>query len=139
MVPACTLMGISLGSSGLAVLLPQTLQLPCVLGLYLVAGTAGGFYLIPLSSFIQVRPYAQEKGRVQGISYFLAFSGLLISGQLFLFIGELSPAVGMAMVGGFSVMAALLWYLIKRAWHDRVDDISEHNVTLSGSIFTPEL
>jgi MFS family permease len=135
MVPACIVMGLSLGASGLAVFLPQMLRLPYALGLYLTAGTAGGFYLIPLSSFIQVRPHGQEKGRVQGISYFLAFSGLLVSGQLFLFIGELSPALGMIIVGAFSLAAALVWHLSKRALRDRVNEINEGNVTLTGSIF----
>jgi hypothetical protein len=135
MVPACMVMGLSLGASGLAVFLPLAARLPCTLGLYLAAGTAGGFYLIPLSSFIQVRPHGQEKGRVQGISYFLAFSGLLVSGQLFLFIGELSPALGMVIVGAFSLAAALVWHLIKRALRGRVNEINEGNVTLPGSIF----
>ena len=135
LVPACVLMGISLGASGLVVLLPQWIQLPCVLVLYLIAGTAGGFYLIPLSSFIQIRPHGQEKGRIQGISYFLAFSGILISGQLFLYIGKLSPAVSMVMVGGLSIVAGFLWWLIKRLLHARVWSITEQNATLTNSIF----
>ncbi|MDR1398283.1 MAG: MFS transporter [Desulfarculales bacterium] len=135
MVPACLVMGASLAASGLTALLPPSMRLPFALAAYLIAGTAGGFYLIPLSSFIQVRPHGQEKGRVQGVSYFLAFGGILVSGQLFLFIGKLPPGAGMVIVGGFSLGAGLLWWAIKRRLSERVWGISGQNATLRDSIF----
>ncbi|MFQ8736975.1 MAG: hypothetical protein ACLSAH_14035 [Bilophila wadsworthia] len=38
------------------------LRLPLLFGLYALAGTCGGLYLIPITSFIQVRPAATDKG-----------------------------------------------------------------------------
>ncbi|MCL1889597.1 MAG: MFS transporter [Desulfovibrionaceae bacterium] len=46
-------------------------------------GFRGGLYLIPLASFIQIRPAAADKGRILGISNFAAFSGIIMAGLLF--------------------------------------------------------
>ncbi|MDL2283578.1 MFS transporter [Oxalobacter sp. OttesenSCG-928-P03] len=54
-----------------------------LLAVYLITGICAGVYLIPLVSFIQIRPDAAEKGKVLGISNFASFSGIILAGFLF--------------------------------------------------------
>ena len=72
------------------------------------AGTYGGFYLIPLVSFIQIRPAAGEKGKVLGISNFASFVGILASGLIFAPLGSLHPAILLAGTG-VAILAFLAW------------------------------
>ena len=59
------------------------MQFAYLFALFAFSGICGGLYLIPLVSFIQVRPAATEKGKTLGISNFLCFSGILLSGIVF--------------------------------------------------------
>lgn len=69
-------------------------HLPALLGIYAGAGLCGGLYLIPLTSFIQVRPAPTDKGKVLGISNCLTFSGILVAGQLYLLFTHMLPSMG---------------------------------------------
>ena len=92
MVPACGGLGLGLMAAGLAPLLPEPLQFACLFALFTFSGICGGLYLIPLVSFIQVRPPATEKGKTLGISNFSCFSGILLSGIVFAWLGKVPPA-----------------------------------------------
>jgi MFS family permease len=48
-----------------------------------LAGVGGGMFLVPLTSFIQVRPSPDIKGRIIAASYFADFSSMLISGGVY--------------------------------------------------------
>lgn len=58
----------------------------------LLCGVCGGVYLIPLASFIQVRPAPEAKGKVLGISNFLSFVSIAVFGVLFYGVRLLPPA-----------------------------------------------
>ena len=92
MVPAGVGLGLGLMLSGLAPLLPEALQFAWLFLLLTFSGICGGLYLIPLVSFIQVKPAATEKGKTLGISNFSCFSGILLSGLIFAWLGKVPPA-----------------------------------------------
>ena len=92
MLPACAGLALGLVLSGLAPLLPGMLQFPYLCFFLTFSGVCGGLYLIPLVSFIQVKPPATEKGKTLGISNFSCFSGILLSGMIFAWLGKVPPA-----------------------------------------------
>jgi len=55
-------------------------RLPLLLGLIFLLGALGGVILIPVESFLQVRPAPHEKGSVLAAVNFVVFSGILLSG-----------------------------------------------------------
>ena len=80
--------------------------------LFVITGFFGGLFLIPIASFIQVRPAASEKGRVIAVHYFCDFCAIMLSGPIFkLLDGSLSPTSSMMVLGGFAVVAALVFFL----------------------------
>ena len=89
---ACAGMGAGLLLGGAIPLLPQAGQLPLLLGSFLLAGIAGGIFLIPVVSTIQLRPAAGEKGKILGISGFTSFTGILASGVLFGLCSKVLPS-----------------------------------------------
>ena len=111
MVPAGAGLGLGLMLSGFAPLMPGMLQFPYLFALLTFSGVCGGLYLIPLVSFIQVRPAATEKGKTLGISNFSCFSGILLSGVLFAWLAKVPPSWLLAGSGGvglvFSAWAAV--------------------------------
>ncbi|MDL2314195.1 hypothetical protein LJC36_04355 [Desulfovibrio sp. OttesenSCG-928-C14] len=86
-------MCVFLGLSGLCPLWPEAARLPYLFVFFTLAGFCGGAFLIPVVSFIQVKPGAHEKGRILGISNFNCFTGIMLSGPLF----------GLLLEGGFSI------------------------------------
>jgi MFS family permease len=62
-------------------------------------GICGGIYLIPLESFIQVRPDADKKGRVIAVSNFLSFVAMALFGAAFSIISHLPPALTFVVYG----------------------------------------
>lgn len=64
-----------------------------------LTGTFGGLYLLPLESFIQVRPEAHMKGRVIAVANFLAFVAMALFGALFKLVALLPPALTFLVYG----------------------------------------
>ena len=73
-------------------------------------GVAGGLFMIPCESFIQVRPSAERKGAVIAASNFAIFTGILATGFIanalnkfilptnsFLLLSPLAAAVGVCL------------------------------------------
>ena len=105
-IPAAAFaMGGGLFLAGVSVLLPVAAQ-PWWLGASLAGtGIAGGFFLIPVTSFLQVRPADSHKGRVLAAANFCGFTGILCSGFLFnLFDTLLPPAAIMAVLASASLL-----------------------------------
>lgn len=124
----CTAMGIATGSLLVGKILkrPIALWVPCIaaLGLslclfwlfffpthviFVVAflfclGVAGGSYVVPLDSFVQLSCTNQMRGQVIAAGNFLGFSGVLISSCLLYF---LSNILGLSAMAGFGVMSIL--------------------------------
>lgn len=87
--------------------LPSAWAFPCLLALYALSGTCGGLYLIPLTSFLQARSPAAQKGRVLGLANTLDFSAILVAGYLYPLLDLLSPSVGHGVLGGMAGLAAV--------------------------------
>ncbi|MDR1242264.1 MAG: MFS transporter [Deltaproteobacteria bacterium] len=85
--------GTGLVLSSLAPLLPDLLIFAYLLATFLLVGICGGFYLIPVVSFIQLRAGATEKGKILGISNFASFSAVLLFGLLFAALGGVTPSL----------------------------------------------
>lgn len=84
LVPSCIGIGLLLCLAACVPFLPQSMQHAFLFAVYLCAGACGGFYLIPLTSFIQVRPAPDRKGRVLGLDNCLVFSGIMLAGPAYL-------------------------------------------------------
>lgn len=116
LLPSASAMGLALilislaphlPRSGLAAgLNPQLCWIFLCLGL---CGLFGGIYLIPLSSYIQIRPAAHEKGRVLAVSNFLSFVAMALFGAAFQLISLLPPALTFAFYGLATLAAAWLF------------------------------
>jgi hypothetical protein len=67
-----------------------------------------------VTSFIQVRPEPQCKGKVIGADNFAAFTGMIVAGQLFPFLDTaLRPSAFLMFLGLSSVaVALLLWFIL---------------------------
>ena len=109
LVPALTGIGVLLCLVPLVPAVPEGFRLPLLLTLYAVTGVCGGLYLIPVTSFVQVRPSAADKGRILGLDNCLVFCGILIAGQLYLPLSALAPSSGHALLGALCLGAALLF------------------------------
>lgn len=107
--PALWGMAASLCAVGYAPHLAPPFQLTALFALYILAGACGGLYLIPLSSFIQIRPAPTDKGKVLGLANTLDFSGILLAGQLYLLLEMLPPSMAHMALGGLAGLAALLF------------------------------
>jgi len=109
MFPAGLGMAVGLFMAALAPLFPGTAaRLAFLIPVFTFTGMCGGFYLIPLVSFIQIKPKACEKGKILGISNFASFVGVALSGLLFMLVGNLSPAWLLVGSGAFA-LAFMLW------------------------------
>ncbi|MCL2626917.1 MAG: MFS transporter [Cystobacterineae bacterium] len=108
MLPSGAGMALGLVAAAFAPKLPSPLQLPWLFVSFTLAGVFGGLYLIPLVSFIQIRPAAKEKGKILGISNFASFLAILLSGLVFSLLGFLPPALLLAFAG-FGIFAFLAW------------------------------
>jgi len=109
--PACFGMGVCLLGTGVFAGIQMSFQWILLLITLMGAGLCGGVFLIPLTSFIQVRPEKSKKGKVIAASNFCAFSAMLIAGKLFtLFDGKFLPSRNMLYLGTTGVICAFLFY-----------------------------
>ena len=97
------------GTAGGVTLDPQFLWFGITLFL---TGFFGGMYIIPLESFIQVRPAAHEKGKVIGVSNFMSFMAMAVFGAAFKLIGLLPPALNFAVYGAATLL--FLWLALRK-------------------------
>ena len=72
-------------------------------------GMCGGIYLIPVASFIQVRPAKDEKGKVLGISNFFTFVAVALFGVVFYPVSLLPAAWTFIVFGLFLCLFAALY------------------------------
>lgn len=81
-----------------------------------IAGFGGGLFLIPITSFIQIQPNAEQKGKVIGIANFTAFSGIFISGTCFNWLTSLYPPVSSLFVVGLvtACFSVVFFFLFRK-------------------------
>ncbi|MDR2695838.1 MAG: MFS transporter [Deltaproteobacteria bacterium] len=108
MRPAGLGMALGITAAAFAPFFHAALHLPWLLAAFALAGICGGLYLIPLVSFIQIRPPVGEKGKVLGISNFASFSAILLSGLVFAPLGFLHPALLLA-CASLAIFVFLAW------------------------------
>ena len=115
LVPAALALAAMLGCVPGAACLPEGVRYWLLLAALGGAGVAGGLFMIPCESFIQVRPAADRKGAVIAASNFVIFIGIALSGPIANALNaRLQPSVSFAVVAGFAlvvavVLAAALW------------------------------
>lgn len=113
MGPAALIMALGLVGSYGASLVEGSTGLVMVFSALAIAGFGGGLFLIPITSFIQIRPKAEQKGKIIGIANFAAFSGIFISGTLFNCLTALfSPAASLLVIGLVTIGFALLFFAL---------------------------
>ncbi|MEJ2689518.1 MAG: MFS transporter, partial [Deltaproteobacteria bacterium] len=102
-------MATSLAACSLTPQLPKSLQLIWLLSSLVATGIWGGIFLIPVTSFLQVRPASADKGQVLATAGFCSFIGILLSGAVFsALISFLRPSVTMEWLAGFALIAAVV-------------------------------
>lgn len=96
--------------------LDRGIAVPALFGLTLLIGVAGGLLLIPVESFLQVRPAAHEKGAVLAAVNFAVFGGIFLSGFVANFLNaHCLPTTGFAWTGVMTLAAAAgLWRAYRR-------------------------
>jgi MFS family permease len=109
LVPATLALAVMLGCVSLAAALATTGRYWLVLAALAGAGVAGGLFMIPCESFIQVRPAADRKGAVIAASNFVIFIGIALSGPIANALNALmQPSSSFAVVAGFALAVAVL-------------------------------
>lgn len=100
--------------AGLTVFLPPAGQFSWLCAALLTSGIAGGMFLIPVTSFLQVRPADTEKGRVLAASGFSSFAAIMLSGLLFN-VSETTLSASTLLIGaGFlGIFMAVILLLLK--------------------------
>jgi len=83
LAPSLAVMAISMFVVAAVPYLPLFTHKIIIIAALAVLGIAGGIFSIPVTSFIQVRPAPEMKGRMIASSNFADFIGILISGLVF--------------------------------------------------------
>ncbi len=108
LVPSALAMALLAFAAPAVMLLPHTAALYTMAALLLLLGAAGGLFMIPCESFIQVRPKAEKKGTVIAAANFGIFSGIVLAGGLSMCFDEmLTPTTFLALTGLVSLPVAL--------------------------------
>ncbi|RUM35988.1 MAG: MFS transporter [Desulfobulbus sp.] len=115
LVPGAMGMGLCMLGAGLLVQATAEPHFYPLLLLLVATGSFGGLFLIPVTSFIQVRPAADSKGRIIAASNFLAFSGMWFSGRIFTFMdGVLRPSASLMVLGTVALVIGLVLVVVLR-------------------------
>jgi acyl-[acyl-carrier-protein]-phospholipid O-acyltransferase/long-chain-fatty-acid--[acyl-carrier-protein] ligase len=116
LAPAAAVMAVCMAAVGAVPHVAESAQLGCLLVSLAVLGIAGGVFVIPLESFIQVRPAADRKGATIAAANFSAFSGILISGPTLYLFNWLAilPSFDFAIMGAMAAAVAILLFVLMR-------------------------
>jgi len=107
LVPATLALAAMLASVPAVVVLPAGARYWLLLAALAGAGTAGGLFMIPCESFIQVRPPAERKGTVIAASNFVIFVGIAASGPIANVLNaHVRPSTSFALIAGFALVVA---------------------------------
>lgn len=114
--PSCAVLSLSMiGMLGVP-WLPAAAQAVALYGLTFLLGAMGGVVLIPMESFLQVRPAPERKGAILSAVNFIVFGGILVSSGIAKYLNEwFRPTDAFAVMGCASlVISGLLYRLFKR-------------------------
>lgn len=114
LVSASLGMAVGLFLAALTVFLPESIQAVWLIGSLIFVGFAGGVFLIPITSFLQVHPDRADKGQVLATTNFCGFVGIMCSGFVFTTLDSfMSPASMMATIGIMSVITTFIIIFLK--------------------------
>lgn len=100
--------------------LPAPWQVPLLFVILGAIGIFGGMVLIPVESFVQVRPAPDRKGAVLAAANFVIFAGILLSGPLSNFLNaNWLPTTCFSWTGGLAVIFCTLFLIFMRGKEDR--------------------
>lgn len=113
LAPAAAVMAACMAGAGVSAHLGEGATLGGLLVSLAVLGIAGGVFVIPLESFIQVRPAADRKGATIAAANFAAFSGILLSGPTLNLLNamKIAPSSDFAIMGAMTAGAAILLFV----------------------------
>ena len=103
LTPAGIAMGLLMLAIGGVPMLPVGGQVPILFVLIGLAGMAGGLFLIPCESFLQIRPVPERKGAVWASANFASFSGMAAASLLYIPLTALRPTLAYAVLGAASL------------------------------------
>ena len=111
-------MGLTMLAIGEVPALPGTLQIPLLYILIGLAGMAGGLFLIPCESFLQIRPAPERKGAVWASANFASFSGMAVASLLYIPLTALRPTFAYAALGAAALLftAWLAFEFRRKEW-----------------------
>ncbi len=113
LVPAAAVMAVSMFTIALVPHLPAPLRRSIVVISLGLLGAAGGVYSVPLSSFVQIRPAPNVKGKIIAVANFADWSGILVSSGLFYLLNRLKlrPSNCYAVMGLMTI-AVMIWLFL---------------------------
>ena len=96
--------------------LPVPARKTTIISALALLGIAGGLFSVPLTSFVQVRPSPDRKGRTIAASSFADFTGILISGGVFHLLNSwnIKPSNCFAVSGAMTTLIAIWLFIILR-------------------------
>lgn len=101
--PACVAMAIFMFLISAVPALPANLQMGSLYLFIALAGAAGGLFLIPCESFLQIRPEASRKGAVWAAANFASFAGMAVAGGLYIPLKNMTPTLAYGILGAASL------------------------------------
>jgi len=112
LVPAAIVMAVAMFAVAAVPYLPLITQKAVVILALAMMGVAGGIFSVPVTSFVQVRPAPQVKGRMIASSNLADSTGMLLSSGIFYVFDKLhiKPSNCFA-IEALMVMAAAGWLL----------------------------
>ena len=118
LVPAAITMGLLMGGIAFIPALPIPVQVPLLYVAIGLAGAAGGLFLIPCESFLQIRPAPERKGAVWASANFASFAGMAGASALYLLLKSMRPTLAYGVLGAVSLIFAFWLFLEfrKREW-----------------------
>jgi len=115
LVPSCVALSVLVLAVPAVPYLPRDLQAPVLFVVLGLAGIAGGIFMIPCESFIQVRADPEEKGAVIAAANFAIFCGIMLSGLLIYALDKvMAPTTFFASIALVSVPVAVWLHVALR-------------------------
>jgi len=121
LAPACFGLALCMGAVHFVIEAPEGLRVSIFMTLVGCVGFFGGLIMVPVESFIQIRPAPEDKGKVIAAANFAAYLGMCIAGGVFKALDLLpAPLDAFALSGAFALVAgvALMLLLPKAAAAD---------------------
>jgi acyl-[acyl-carrier-protein]-phospholipid O-acyltransferase/long-chain-fatty-acid--[acyl-carrier-protein] ligase len=99
-IPAGLGMAVFMGLIGLVPFVTHAVAMPLLFLSVGFVGLFGGLFMIPLESFIQIRPSPENKGTVWASANFITFTGIMLSGLYGNLLNDIMrPTNGFAVLG----------------------------------------